>query len=160
MGNRGCAGWMAMACAALLVAPAAAPAEEVPDAERMVAKINEVRARHGLPAYAFSQPLSESSWRFARWQMRSDRFGHAEEIRADGSWTATGEALEWHTGHRLDVSGTVRRWLRSPGHAALLLSPVFRAAGAGPCRGRLGRRRATIWVLQLGQPAPSLSTVL
>jgi uncharacterized protein YkwD len=154
MGNLRCIAWMVAVWAALLAAPGGAAADEVPPSERMVAKINEVRARHHLPAFGFSETLSGSSERFARWQMRTDRFGHAEAIRADGSWISTGEALEWHGGRRLRVRETVMRWMRSPSHAALLLNPAFSEVGAGVSRGRLGSRPATIWVLQLGTPAP------
>jgi uncharacterized protein YkwD len=139
--------WTAMACAALVAAPAATASE---GAERMIGEVNELRAWHGLPPLAFSKSLARSSERYAAWQLKADWFGHAERIRTGGSWAALGEALAIHSGHRPRVSATLRRWARSPAHAALLLSPLFSEAGAGVSKGRFGRGRATVWVLQLG----------
>lgn len=139
--------WIAMACAALVVAPAATAAE---DPERMIAEVNELRAWHGLPPLGFSESLSRSSERHADWQMRADYFGHAELIRTDGSWATLGETIAMHRGHRPRVPATLQRWARSPSHAALMLSPLFSEAGAGLSQGRFGRGRATIWVLRLG----------
>jgi hypothetical protein len=48
------------------------------------------------------------------------------------------------------VAGTVRSWMASPPHRALILHPGFRWLGAGPARGTLAGRRVTTWVLHLG----------
>ena len=149
MRKRRLTAWTVIACAGLMPSPAAA---ERPDpARRLVEAINEIRASHGLRPYSFSERLAGSSERFAAWQMETDFFGHAEMIRASGRWRMLGEALAMHRGHRLRVGSTVRRWSRSPTHASLLLSRAFGQAGAGMERGRLGRARTTIWVLQLGR---------
>jgi uncharacterized protein YkwD len=142
---------IALALTALAVLPPPVAAEEAAPAARMIEAVNELRAEHGLAPYSFSEQLSRSSKEFAEWQMKNDRFGHAESIRAAGRWSSLGEAIAMHWGHRPLVHQTVRRWARSPSHAALLLSPLFTEAGAGVSHGRLGRRRATIWVLQLGR---------
>jgi uncharacterized protein YkwD len=145
--GKGCIAWIATACAALTAVPGAMAATE---AERMLDEVNQLRARHGLPALQASKRLSRSAERYAAWGMRADYFGHVDRIRAGAGWSSLGEALAIHRGHRPKVSATVRKWARSPTHAALLLSPAFRAAGAGVSKGRFGRRRATIWVIQLG----------
>jgi uncharacterized protein YkwD len=147
--GKGCTAWIATACAALVAAPAAGAAPST-DADRMLQEVNQLRAWHGLPALTVSESLSRSSRRFAAWQMRSDRFGHLDRIRAGAGWGALGEAIAIRAGHRPRVSATLRSWARSPSHAALLLSPEFAEAGAGLSRGRFGRRRATIWVIRLG----------
>jgi uncharacterized protein YkwD len=143
--------WAGMAFAAPWQAAAAARAEGDGPVPRLIAEINELRARHALPALDVSATLSRSSERFAAWQMTTDRFAHAERIRAGGHWAALGEAIAIHRGWRARVGATVRRWSRSPSHAALLLSPAFEAAGAGVSRGRYGRGLATIWVLHLAR---------
>jgi uncharacterized protein YkwD len=154
--GKGCRNaWIAMACAALVAAPEASAGERLSDGERMIGAVNALRASHGLAPVGFSKHLARSSRRYAAWQMNADWFGHAERVRTGGRWTSLGETIAMHRGHRPRVHVTLRGWARSPGHAALLLSPNFSEAGAGLSRGRFGRRRATIWVLQLGRPAPS-----
>jgi uncharacterized protein YkwD len=153
--GKGCRNaWIAMACAVLVAAPEASAGERLSDGERMIGAVNALRASHGLAPVGFSRSLARSSRRYAAWQMSADWFGHADRIRAVGRWSSLGETIAIHRGHRPRVHVTVRKWARSPGHAALLLSPTFSQAGAGLSRGRFGRRRATIWVLQLGSPSP------
>jgi uncharacterized protein YkwD len=82
--------------------------------------------------------------------MRTDSFHHASRIQASSRFKRLGEALALHPGWRPKRSVTVRRWLRSSGHRALLLSSRFRYVGAGMARGRYGSGYATIWTLQLG----------
>jgi uncharacterized protein YkwD len=41
-------------------------------------------------------------------------------------------------------------WLRSSGHAALILNRSFRYVGVGPARGSFGGGPATIWVAHFG----------
>jgi uncharacterized protein YkwD len=138
---------IAMACAALV---AASPATAAEDAERMIEAINELRAAHGLEPLAVSEALTRNSERHAAWQLRAGWFGHAGRIDAPGNWAVLGEAIAVHRGHRPRVPATVRRWAESPSHAYLLLSPLFDKVGAGLAHGRLGRGRATVWVLRLG----------
>jgi uncharacterized protein YkwD len=137
-----------MVCAALV---AASPATAADDAERAIEALNDLRAAHGLPPLEPSETLGRSAERHAARQMREDRIEHADRIRAPGSWAVLGEAIAVHRGHHPQVPATVRRWAASPGHAFLLLSPVFREAGAAVVHGRLGRTPATVWVLRLGR---------
>ena len=121
----------------------------------MVRAINAVRSQHGLSAMRTSGSLTASAERFSRWLMANDTFGHLSRIQASSRFSLLGEALEWHSGRRFDVQGTLNRWLASPGHRALVLSPVMRAQGAGVTRGRMGARRATVWVLHVGRLRPA-----
>lgn len=82
--------------------------------------------------------------------LRADYFGHLGEIRASGRFSTLGETLAWHAGRRAEVSRTVRGWMQSPPHQALILHPGFRWLGAGMAHGRFAGRRATAWVLHLG----------
>jgi uncharacterized protein YkwD len=130
--------------------PAAAAGGD-PEASDMMREINEVRARHGFGRLRPSDSLERSSFAFARHLMRTDRFGHAGRIHADSRFRMLGEALAYHSDHRLRKRLTLRRWMGSPPHRALILSRGFRWIGAGYARGGLGGGPATIWVLHLGR---------
>ena len=82
--------------------------------------------------------------------LRHDYFGHLSRIRASRRFSPLGDNLAWHAGRRAAVHRTLRQWMGSPPHRALILNPGFRWAGAGMARGRLGRRVGTAWVLHLG----------
>jgi uncharacterized protein YkwD len=149
---------------ALLAGPATAAASTANERAEtdMVRAINAVRAQHGLSAMRKSPSLTGSAERYSRWLMANDTFGHLSSIQASNRFSLLGEALEWHSGRRFDVRGTLNRWLASPGHRAIVLSPVMRAQGAGVTRGRLGARRATVWVLHVGtvrQPGVELPSL-
>src|SRR5215211_3615542 len=145
-----------MAALVLLALPAAAgatTANQSAEAE-MVAAINKVRAQHGLYALRRSGSLTDSAERYSRWLMANDTFRHLATIQASSRFAMLGEALEWHSGHRFGVHGALHRWMASPSHRAIVLSPVMRWQGAGVTRGRLGATRATIWVLHVGRLHP------
>jgi uncharacterized protein YkwD len=130
--------------------------------QAMTKAINSVRAEHGLPAFERSASLTGSAERYSRYLMAHDVFAHQSSIWASSRFALLGEALAFHTGRRFSVRDTVRQWLGSPPHRAILLSATMRRAGAGVTRGRFGRREATIWVLHVGRlalPAPRLPSV-
>jgi uncharacterized protein YkwD len=121
-------------------------------AERKMTKaINEVRAHYGLPAFRRSASLTSSAERYSNWLMGHDVFAHQSSIWASSRFKLLGEALEWHSGRSFKVRETLNRWLGSPSHRAIVLSPTMRRQGAGVTRGRFGSRRATIWVLHAGR---------
>ena len=135
-----------------LIAFAAAPAAASASPEqRLLSQINSYRAGHGLKPLRFSHSLSRSSRRFARSQMRRDHFGHAARIRASRAFRALGEVMALRRGWRLRTAPVMRQWRRSAAHRYVLLSTGFREVGLGRSRGRFGRRRATIWVVQVGR---------
>jgi uncharacterized protein YkwD len=142
-----------MAVLTLFAVPASALALTAGQrAERKMTKaINAVRAQNGLPAFKRSASLTGSARRYSSWLMEHDVFGHQSSIWASSRFALLGEALEWHSGHRFRVWKTVRAWLGSPSHRAILLSPTMRRQGAGVTRGRFGSRRAVIWVLHVGR---------
>jgi uncharacterized protein YkwD len=121
----------------------------------MLHAVNVVRAQHGLVEFRGSRSLGRSAGRYARWMLRAEYFGHLGRIRASSSFSILGETLAWHPGRRSRVSRTVRRWMHSPPHRALILHPAFRWLGAGIALGRLHGRRATTWVLHFGGPLRS-----
>jgi uncharacterized protein YkwD len=141
---------LACACTAAVALLPAAPAI-ASDAERKaIDALNDVRRAHSLPALRVSASLNRSSGRYARRMIRRDFFGHGAQIDVAGDFRSAGETLAWHTGWRAQPRRTVRRWMNSPGHRAVLLSPGFRWVGMGLAKGRLGSRVATTWVAQVG----------
>ena len=116
------------------------------DAEReAIESLNKTRHAHGLRPLRVSTRLSRSSHRYARRMLRHDFFGHA-------SGAGGGETIAWHSGWNAQPRRTIGRWMASPGHRAVLLSPAFRRVGIGMARGRLGSRMATMWVARVAWP--------
>jgi uncharacterized protein YkwD len=120
-------------------------------AERaMVDAVNAARQRHGLRPLRESRPLVRSAGRRAVALTRLGLFRHlgADPPAGSHSW---GEALAIHRGWRSRARSTVRGWLRSPSHRAVVLGG-FRRIGAGIKRGRLDGRLTTVWVLHVSGP--------
>jgi len=117
----------------------------------MLKKINQTRARHGLPGLRKSPSLRRSSGRFAHWLMANDTFGHRAGVSASHRFNRLGEALAMHSGRKPGVRHTVRQWLASPGHRKIVLSRGMPWIGVGMARGRFGAHSAVIWVLQVGK---------
>jgi uncharacterized protein YkwD len=131
-----------------LAAPSASQAASAE--KKMLRAVNGARADHGLRTLRLAPRLERSARAYARWMLRADYFGHQRRIRTRARFRVLGETLAGHSDWRARVRGTLRRWLRSPPHRALILSRRFRWIGAGTARGRLGDRRARVWVLHLG----------
>jgi uncharacterized protein YkwD len=148
---------MALACAIAVVAlsalvAAAPPREAAASAtDRMIRTLNDVRARHGKPPLRPAGALLRSSTRFARSLMRRDVFAHGPSIAVSRRYRAAGETLAMHRGRRLAVRRTVRQWMHSPPHRAVLLSSRYRMVGVGSARGRFGRTPSTIWVAHVAR---------
>jgi uncharacterized protein YkwD len=140
-----------LACAitaGAMLLPASAPAAE---AEReAVDALNDVRRAAGLPAMRVSKNLSRSSGAYARRMLRLDFFGHGRSIEVAGRFRSAGETLAWHAGWNAQPRRTVARWMDSPGHRAVLMSPGFRWIGMGLARGRMNSTVATTWVAHVG----------
>ena len=141
-----------IAAACLLIAgmslTAAGPASA--GAPAMVKKINKVRAKHGLRALRHAPSLTRSAGAYARVMMSRDFFGHSSHIQAPRRFRRLGEAIAYRRGHARSTARTLRAWLQSPGHRALILSSSFRYVGAGVSMGSFRGRAATIWVVHLG----------
>ena len=135
--------------AAGLAVPAHAHASASEDS--MVAEINEARREQGLAALRTSPLLSDSAASYSRYMLARDYFGHLPEVRASNKFTLKGEVLAWHTGSAPRVGQTVRSWLRSSSHRAVLLHPKVRWVGAGVERGQFGGQYSTVWTVQVGR---------
>ena len=133
---------------ALPAAPATAASPELV----MFKKVNQIRRAHGLRRLRPSLSLFYSSRRYARRMMRSNYFGHLARISLTRRFRMAGETLAWHSGWRLSPRRTVRQWMGSPSHRAVLLSSSFTRIGVGRARGNYGGRRVTMWVAHVARP--------
>ncbi len=137
-----------IALLSLLVVAGPTAASPAQSSRAMIDQINLARSQYGLPPLRQSASLTRSSRGFSRSIVRTRRFGHRSSIQASGRFRLLGEALAMHRGRRDKVRGTVRAWLRSPAHRAIVLTRSMHLVGAGVTHGRFGRGRATVWVLQ------------
>lgn len=134
----------------MLTATAAQPASALEDpADRMVEAMNESRAKHGLAPLRNAPKLARTAHGYARHLIRTDSFGHGSSYARTG-FRRTGEILAMSRGWSRRPAPTLRMWLGSPGHAALILDPGFRFVGVGPARGNFGGALTTIWVAHFG----------
>jgi uncharacterized protein YkwD len=140
-----------MACAitaGLMLLPSSAAAAGAE--QEAIEALNEVRRAHGLAPLRESDGLNRSSAEYARRMLRHDFFGHGASIDVPGGFRTAGETLAYHGGWDAQPRRTITRWMNSPGHRAVLLSPRFRWVGMGLARGRLGGSVATTWVAHVG----------
>jgi uncharacterized protein YkwD len=145
--------WGLLVLAVTIPAGWAAPvasAAPTGDVEALVDAANDARARYGLPPLRLSAALTSAAAAHGEHLMRNGVFGHAGTLSAPARFRRLGEALELHPGRAAHPRRTVRRWLASYSHRALLLRRGFRYAGAAAVRGSFRGRTSTIWVLRLG----------
>jgi uncharacterized protein YkwD len=147
---------MAAALVALLV-PASAAAAATPS-RAMLHELNRVRAAHGLPKVRMASGLRAAARVHTRDMLRHKYFAHtspqgstlfsrivASPFVTHGPWSA-GETLAWGSGSRGGPRATVRAWLRSPSHRAIVLSPTYRWVGISGRRGPFqGVASARVW---------------
>jgi len=110
-------------CALAFAAPA--QAEPTTMEHRLIERINDVRAAHGLRALRLGPRLQRGAHAWSRYLMRADSFYHGRLA------AGTGEILAWGTCSWFRPAQAVRMWLDSPSHRALLLRPGFRYVGTG-----------------------------
>jgi uncharacterized protein YkwD len=120
--------------------------------DRMIQTINEARAGEaGLPALRSAPDLDRSAGAFARWLVRHDTFGHRPSVSVNHAYPHCGEALAIHYSLRAQVGATVRAWLGSPTHRALVLTSSMNLVGIGHASGHPGGRPRTVWVVQVAR---------
>lgn len=112
--------------------------------------INAVRAKSGLGQLKRSRRLVRTSAARAELMMRDDFFAHPARLRVP-TFDRVGEILELHGGRRPRMSRTIRLWLNSYGHRAVMMSPHYRRIGAARAVGLYGGHRATVWVVRFGK---------
>jgi uncharacterized protein YkwD len=127
------------------------PASAAADAENeAIDALNDMRRANGAPALRVSEGLNRSAGAYARRMIELDFFGHGPSIDVAAGFRSAGETLAWHSGWDAEPRRTVARWMDSPGHRAVLMSPSYRWVGVGLAKGRLGSRAATTWVAHVG----------
>jgi uncharacterized protein YkwD len=154
---------VAAAAALSLVFPGAAAARVAPEAtpvpsleSGLVAKINTLRARHGLRRLTESGRLERAARAYAQKLLGGGYFEHGDIRRRLAGLSAVGENLAWHSGTPT-AGHTVALWLASPPHRRNLLSPVWRRVGIGAVHGPAsggvyGHGPVTVIVADFGAP--------
>jgi uncharacterized protein YkwD len=117
----------------------------------MLNAVNGVRAQNGLGPLRYSRTLAHSAHSYSRTMMHRGYFGHDSRIHASRRFHSLGEILEWRRGLHPRVGATLRDWMNSPPHRAVILNGAFKYAGAGFVRGRFHGHRATIWTMHFGR---------
>jgi uncharacterized protein YkwD len=159
----------ALAASAVVVAATVAPAQAsvyrvpAPDpsvnpathpneyANRIVARVNDARARAGLSRLRVYQTcLDRHAERWAKHLAESGRLEHRDQYRVLDACNLhwTGETLARGAGG-LRPAEMVRAWMHSPGHRAVLMTPRANLAGVAIRRDAQGR---VIGVVNLGDP--------
>jgi uncharacterized protein YkwD len=118
---------------------------------RIVAAVNEFRARRGLPKLrVFQSCLDQHAERWAKHLAASGRLEHRNQYRVLDAcklhWT--GETLASGSGS-LSPRGMVQAWMHSPPHRAVLMKPRANLAGVAIRRNAQGD---VFGVVNLGDP--------
>lgn len=139
--------WIAIACAALVfAAPAGATTlfQHNGAEKKLVQRINQVRANHGLKPMRVVTRLTRAATRHSNSMAKVGYFRH--ELRHKGKWKPFGTWIRWYwpgpdytswsAGENLawgapglGVRKTVSLWMHSPGHRANLLSKDWNKIG-------------------------------
>ena len=132
-------------------------------ASSVVCAINRQRRRHGLAPLSAQRQLRKAGGRYARDMVARHFFSHvspggphdgrpaAEGGYISGGTFSIGEALGTGSGADATPARTVRAWMNSPPHRALLLSPAFREVGIGVMPGSpFGGGGAATYVAEFG----------
>jgi uncharacterized protein YkwD len=130
------------------VSPATHPGEY---ANRIVARINDARARAGLRKIRIYQNCLDShSERWAKYLAQSGRLEHRNQYRVLSACNLhwTGETLARGAGG-LSPRAMVRAWMHSPAHRAVLMKPRANLAGVAIRHDAQGR---VVGVVNLGDP--------
>jgi uncharacterized protein YkwD len=148
---------LAVSLAALVTAPTvhAASARLTPTEKAVIRLMNQVRARHGLPALKTSRRLARAADGHSRDMLRHDFFAHESSdgtsfdrrVRAYGHASVVGENLAMLPGVRSAAHMVVQMWLDSAAHREILLSHGFRRVGVGKRSGQLGAQWATVYTV-------------
>jgi uncharacterized protein YkwD len=101
----------------------------------VVCLINEQRTERGLPKLVASTKLDHSAQRWTETMVSDSEFSHgagsafAARISAAGfDWENVAENIATGYSTPSDVVGA---WMRSPGHCANILNPIYREVGTG-----------------------------
>jgi uncharacterized protein YkwD len=121
--------------------------------------VNEKRAAYGLRGLKADRRLQKAAMRHAKDMARNHFFAHqrpggpdlgARLRRAGWHGHAWGENIAYGCGAMGTPRATLRMWMNSPPHRALLLSGTYRAGGLG-VTSRAPCGSGAMWVLDVGR---------
>ena len=133
-----------------LLCPSAAAGSGADAEAQAIESLNRIRAANGLASLRPSSSLAGTASAYARYMLRNDFFGHQARIPVASRFRTAGETLAWHSGWNAGPRRTVRQWMASPPHRAVLMSSAFRQVGMGMELGRMGGQATTMWVAHFG----------
>jgi uncharacterized protein YkwD len=121
--------------------------------------VNRKRAANGLRPLHADRKLQRAAGRHARDMVRNDFFGHqrpggpdltARLRRAGWRGSAWGETIAYGCGSMSSPRSTLRMWMHSPPHKAIILAGTYGHGGIGvtasaPCGS------GSMWVLDVGR---------
>lgn len=124
----------------------------------LLVQINAARAVHGLHAVQPASRLHTAAMQHSDDMILRDYFGHTspsgwtlkDRLEHSGfvtgySWEG-GETLAWGLGATATPLATVKAWLNSPEHRAILLSSIWKQVGISRACGHfLGHVGACVW---------------
>jgi uncharacterized protein YkwD len=124
---------------------------------RLLCLVNSTRGAAGLPLLRANARLARAASAHAHDMARRGYFAHQRpggpdlraRLRAAGLRPSSfGEAIAWGCGSLSTPAATLRNWLASPPHRAILLSRAYRRAGIGTARGApIACAGGAFWVL-------------
>ena len=120
--------------------------------QKMIGAINHARSdQDGLRPLRAARELERSAGAFARYLVRHQQLAHRPSVSVAHSYPHCGEALAINFTLKAQVGGTLRSWLASPSHRALVLTRSMGLVGVGHASGRSAGSPRTIWVLQVAR---------
>jgi uncharacterized protein YkwD len=146
---------------ALLLSLSATPLAHAASTPRgeLLGRINQARSEHGLSPVYPSTALHVIAEHHSNDMLSRDYFAHTSPsgstlydrivnsgfVAGYGSWTG-GETLAWGTGSLGTPAGSVRAWLNSPDHRAILLSTTYKWIGISRACGTFqNHQNACVW---------------
>ncbi len=136
-------------------APLVQPVVRADWRERMLTRLNAVRASAGARPVRMCPALNRSAQRYASQMERDNRVSHTGADGSGAEQRITGGGYRgFMLGENLaagqpTVAEALGDWRRSPSHYAVMTDPRFRHVGFGFAPGR-GAKYATYWVQHLG----------
>jgi uncharacterized protein YkwD len=125
----------------------------------LLCAVNRARRRNGLAPLAQDASLRRAAGRHARDMARRGYFAHQrpggpslmDRLHAAG-WdgNAAGETIAWGCGDAANAGATVRSWLGSPPHRAILLGGFARAGVGMAAKAPAACGPGATWVLDAG----------
>jgi uncharacterized protein YkwD len=119
----------------------------------IVGEINAVRTAHGLGPVRASSTLIRDAKRYAGTVLQRDELVHAQDLTGQG-FAFGGEVLAFVRKPDPQAAQTVRAWMGSPTHHAVLMNPRYTHVGLGLRRGEFRGGTAWVWVGRFGTRAP------